>query len=138
MKVVRINKTDMYVHDSIFNLWKIIRILSSAQYTILQNKAEKKYIVLYDEIKYITRNKSAGSCRDLNNPFVNRLSFNSDREGARLMKLAEQAFLYQTFQTPIRGINILDLVFINNIDLIHTYEVSDPLANSDHNIVESS
>ena len=38
-------------------------------------------------------------------------------------------------QKPTRGNNILDLVFTNDCDLIHTCEVGEPLSNSDHNIV---
>ena len=39
------------------------------------------------------------------------------------------------FYMPTRGNDILDLVFTNDSDLIHTCEVGEPLENNDHNIV---
>ena len=74
-------------------------------------------------------------CGDFNNPSVNWSTLAGDREGRRLIGLAEDAFLWQSVQKSTRGNNILDLVFTNDCDLIHTYKVGEPLSNSDHNIV---
>ena len=61
----------------------------------------------------------------------------ADRKGTRLLELTEEAFLYQIVQTPTRGNNILDLIFTNDNDIIHSCEVGEPLGNSDHNIVRT-
>ena len=42
----------------------------------------------------------------------------------------KDAFLFQSVQTPSRSNNILDLVFKNDCNIIHTCEVGEPLANN--------
>ncbi len=58
---------------------------------------------LYNEIKSFIKDKNAVICGDFNNPSVNWSTLSSDREGRRFIELAEEAFLYQTVQNPIRG-----------------------------------
>ncbi len=90
---------------------------------------------IYDEIRSKIKDKNAVMCGDFSNPSMNWSTLSGDREGRRLIGLAEDAFLWQSVQTPTRGNNILDLVFTNDCNLIHTCEVGEPLSNSDHNIV---
>ena len=61
----------------------------------------------------------------------------ADREGTRLLELRKEAFLYQIVQTPTRRNNILDLIFTNDSDIIHSCEVGESLGNSNHNIVRT-
>ena len=65
---------------------------------------------------------------------MNWSTLTADREGIRLLELTEEAFPYQIVQIPTRGNNILDLIFMNDSDIIHTCEVCEPLGNSDDNI----
>lgn len=58
-----------------------------------------------------------------------------DREGLRLKECAEEAFLFLSVQTPTSCNSMLHLVFTNDRDIIHTYEVSEPVADNCHNIV---
>lgn len=51
-----------------------------------------------------------------------------------LLKLTNMFFLQQIIQQPTRGKNILDLVFTNDLNLIHHYHVT-PTIFSDHNII---
>ncbi len=90
---------------------------------------------LYNEIKSVIKDKNAVICGDFNNPSVNWSTLTGNRGGQRLIDLVEDAFLWQSVQKPTRGSNILDLVFTNESDLIHTCGVGEPLASSDHNIV---
>ena len=91
--------------------------------------------MLYGDIKYTIRDKNAVICKDFNNSFVNWSTLTRDREGTNLIMLTEETFPYQTVQKHTRGNDILDLVLTNDSVLIHTYEVGEPLTNSDHNIV---
>lgn len=92
-------------------------------------------MMLYNEIKAVIKDKNAVICGGFNNPSVNWSTLTVDREGQREIDLAEDECLWQSVQKPTRGNNILDWVFINECDLIHTCEAGQPLANSDHNIV---
>ena len=98
-------------------------------------QTEENDMRLYNEIKSIIKDKNAVICGDFNNPSVNWSTLHGDREGQRLIGLAEDAFLWQLVRDPTRGENILDVVFTNDRDLIHTCEVGEPLSNSDHNRV---
>ena len=51
-----------------------------------------------------------------------------------MVEVAEDAFLFQSVQSPTRGNDVLDPLFTNNCD-IHTCEIGESLINSDHNIV---
>ncbi len=53
---------------------------------------------LYNGITSFIKDKNAVICRDFNNPSVNWSALSSDRDGRRLIELAEEAFLYQTVQ----------------------------------------
>ena len=75
----------------------------------------------------VTKDKNAVICGDFNNPSVNWSTLTADREGTRLLKLTDKAFLYQIVQTPTRGNNIFYLIFTNDSDIIHTCEVGEPL-----------
>ena len=90
-------------------------------------------MILYNKIKSIIIDKNAVICSDFNNPSVNSSTLTGDREGRRLINLAEDAFLWQSVKKPTRGRNILDLVFTNDCDVIHACDVGGPPANSDHN-----
>ena len=55
-----------------------------------------------------------------NSPSVSRSTLTADREGTRLLELTEEAFLYQIVRTPTRGNNILDIIYTNDSNIIHT------------------
>lgn len=70
--------------------------------------------------------------------FINLIDWSTlslDKEGSRLIKFAQDMFLHQIVGKETRGKNILDLVLTNKNDLILTWEVGEPLASSNHNIV---
>lgn len=58
-------------------------------------------------------------------------------QSSLLLNLIDDLFLTQMILKPTRGNNILDLLFTNNKELIHHYEVS-PTIYSDHNIISIS
>ncbi len=76
-------------------------------------------IALYKEIKSIIQKKQTVIIGDFNCPSIDWASMNGDREGNRLIKMAEDAFLTQTVTQTTWENNILDLVFISNPDLVH-------------------
>ncbi len=132
----KLSKVDVEEYDSLY-----IEINNNNKKYILgvvyrpPKQSEENDMRLYNEIKSIIKDKNAVICGDFNNPSVNWSTQTGDREGRRLIDLAEDAFLWQSVKRPTRGNNILDLVFMNDRDLIHTCEVGEPLSNSDHNIV---
>ncbi len=136
IKVVKISKTDVYAYDSLY-----VEVTEKNKKCVLgviyrpPKQSEENDKKLYNEIKCVIKGKNEVICGDFNNPSVNWSTLSSNREGRRLIELAEEAFLYETVQRPTQGNNILDLVFTNDSDLIHTRKVGEPLVNSDHSIV---
>ena len=133
---IKVSKTDVEEYDSLY-----VEIKNNNKKYILgvvyrpPKQTEENDMRLYNEIKSVIKDKNAVICGDFNNPSVDWSTLTGDREGRRLIDLAEDAFLWQSVQTPTRGNNILDLVFTNDCDLIHTCDVGEPLSNSDHNMV---
>ena len=131
MKVVKINKINADAYDTLYvRITEKKRNISSSYYT-------ENYTISYNEIKSVIIDKNTVICGDFNNPSVNLSSLTADSEGIRLLELKEEAFLYQIVQTPTRRNNILDLIFTNDSNIIYTCEVSEPLGNSNHNIVRT-
>ncbi len=134
--VVKVSKIDAEEYDSLY-----VEIKNNNKKYILgvvyrpSKQSEENDMRLYNEIKSIIKDKNTVICEDFNNPSVNWSTLSGDREGRRLIDLAEDAFLWQSVQKPTRGNNILDLVFTNDCVLVDTCEVGEPLSNSDHNIV---
>ena len=60
-----------------------------------QKLSEENYIILYDEIRSVIKDKYAVIYGDYNNPSVNWSTLTADREGTRLLELTEEAVLYQ-------------------------------------------
>ena len=82
--------------------------------------SEENDKILYDDIKSVIEDKNAVFCGDFNNLSVSWSTLTANREGTRLLELTEEDFLYQIVQKHTRGNNILDLIFTNDSDLIHT------------------
>ena len=122
MKVVKINKINVDAYDTMLKLRKKIRNIYRPP-----KLSEENDRILYDEIRSVIKDKNAVICGDFNNPSVNWSTLTADRERTRLLELTEEAFLYQIVQTPTRGNNILDLIFTNDSDIIHTCEIGEPL-----------
>ncbi len=74
-------------------------------------------IALCEEIKSVIQNKQAVIIGDFNCPNTDWASMTRDREGNRLIEMAEDAFLTQIVTQPTRENNILDLVFASDPDL---------------------
>ena len=123
MKVVKINKTNVDAYDTMLKLREKMYTLGVVYRPPKLSEENDK--ILYDEIKSVIKDKNAVICGDFNNPSVNWSTLTADREGIRLLELTEEAFLYQIVQTPTRGNNILDLIFMNDSDIIHTCEVGE-------------
>ncbi len=60
---------------------------------------------------------------------------NGDREGNRLIEMAEDAFLTQIVTQPTRENNILDQVFASEPDLIRDCKVGGKLSGCDHHLI---
>ncbi len=60
---------------------------------------------------------------------------NGDREGNRLIKMAEAAFLTQIVTQPTRENNIPDLAFASDPDPIHDLKVGEKLDGCDHHLI---
>ncbi len=56
---------------------------------------------LYEEIKSVIQNKQAVIIGDFNCPSIDWTSMNGDREGNRLIKMAEYEFLTQIVTQPM-------------------------------------
>jgi hypothetical protein len=59
----------------------------------------------------------------------------ADVEGTRLLEFANDNFLTQVVDKPTRGVNILDLIFTTDEDLVTQVSVRECLGTSDHNMV---
>ncbi len=91
-------------------------------------------IALYEEIKSVTQNKQAVISGDFNCPNIDRAWMNGDREGNRLIEMAEDTFLTQNVTQPTRE-NILDLVFTSDPDLVRDLKVGEKLSGSDQHLI---
>ena len=115
INVIKLSKTDVEEYDSLY-----VEIKNNKKKYILgvvyrpPKQTEENDMRLYNEIKSVIKDKNAVICGDFNNPSVNWSTLTGDREGRRLIGLAEDAFLWQSVQKPTRGNNILDLVFKND------------------------
>ena len=58
-----------------------------------------------------------------------------DAEARRLIEFADGTLLTQWVTDPIRGRNILDLIFTTEDDLSSSLTVDEPLGGSDHNLI---
>ncbi|KAK4325507.1 hypothetical protein Pmani_003957 [Petrolisthes manimaculis] len=57
------------------------------------------------------------------------------QQACDLIRLVENNFLFQFVTDPTRERNILDLIFSNNPNLLHSYEISDTIM-SDHKLIK--
>ncbi len=127
----KVSKIDVEPYDSLY-----VEIKKNYRKYILgviyrpPKLSEENDMALYNEIKSVIKDKNAVICGDFHNPSVNWSTLTGNHD------LVEDGFLWHSVQKPTRGSNILDLVFTIESDLIHTCEVGEPLANSDHNVVE--
>ncbi len=92
-------------------------------------------IALCEEIKSVIQNKQTVIIGDLNCSKISWPSMNGDREGNRLIEMAEDAFLTQTFTQPTRENNILDLVFPSDPDLGRDLKVGGKLSSSNQRLI---
>ncbi len=136
INAIKVSKIDVEKYDSLY-----VEIKNNNKKYILgvvyrsPKQTEENDMKLYNEIKSIIKDKKTVISGDFNNPSVNWSTLTGDREGRRLIDLAENAILWQSVEKPTRGNNILELAFTNDCDFIHTCAVGEPLSNSDHNIV---
>ncbi len=93
---------------------------------------------LYEEIKSVMQNKQALIIGDFICPSFDWTSMNGDREGNRLIKMAEDAFFTQIDTQPTRENNILDFVFASDPYLIRDCKVGEKLSGCDHHLIRFS
>ncbi len=91
---------------------------------------------LYEEMKSVIQNKQAVIIRDFNWPSIDWNSMNGDREGNRLIEMAEDAFLTQIVTQPTRENNILEMIFAMDPDLICDCKVGEKLSGCDHHLTQ--
>ncbi len=93
INVVKISKTDVDAYDSLY-----VEVTEKNKKNVLDvvyrppKQTRENYKKLYNEIKSIIKDKNAIICGDFNNPSVNWQTLSSDREGRRLIELAEEVF----------------------------------------------
>ncbi len=90
---------------------------------------------LYVEIKSVIQNKQAVIIGDFNCPNIDWTSMNGDREGNRLIEMAEDAFLTKIVTQPTRENSILNLVFASDPDLIRDCKVGEKLGGCDRYLI---
>ncbi len=90
---------------------------------------------LYEELKSVIQNKQAVIIGKFNCNSIDWTSVNGDREGNRLIEMAEDAFLGQIVTHPTRENNIRDLVFVRDPDLIRDCELGGKLGGCDHHLI---
>ena len=96
INAIKISKTDVEEYDSLY-----VEIKNNNKKYILgvvyrpPKQSEEKDLMLYNEIRSVIKDKNAVICGDFNNPSVNWSTLTGDREGRRLIGLAEDAFLWQ-------------------------------------------
>ncbi len=124
LSALKIDKQDAESYDSVYVeiITKSNKIMIPTIYRTPKAQAADD-TALYEEIKSVIHNKEAVIIGDFNCPIIHRTSMNGDREGNRLIELAEDAFLTQTVTQPTRENNILDLVFASDPDLIRYCKV---------------
>ncbi len=93
---------------------------------------------LYEEIKSVAQNKQAVIIGDFNCPSIDWTSMNGDREGNKLIEMAEDAFLIKIVAQPTRENNLPDLVFSSDPDLIRDCKVGEKLSGCDHHLIRFS
>ncbi len=77
---------------------------------------------LYEEINTIIQNKFSVTIGVIHYPNVDWNVMYGDQEGNRLVEMAEDAFLTQILNQPIRENNILDLALVTDPDLIRSFK----------------
>ncbi len=93
---------------------------------------------LYEEIKSVIQNKQAVFIGDFDCPIIDWTSMNGDREGNRLIEMAEDAFLTKNVTQPTRENSILDLAFASDPGHICDCKVGEKLSGCDHHFIRFS
>lgn len=75
-------------------------------------------------------------CGDFNYPNIDWSADSCTGGGEHFLDVVNDCFLTQHVEEATRDDNILDLVFSSEEEMIQDVEVCEPLANSDHNIVQ--
>ena len=97
INIIKLSKIDVEEYDTLY-----VEIKNNKKTYILRvvyrppKQTEENDIRLYNEIKSVIKDKNAVICGDFNNPSVNWSTLTGDREGRRLIGLAEDAFLWQS------------------------------------------
>ncbi len=92
-------------------------------------------IGLFEEIKSVIQNKQAVIIGDFNCPSIDWTPMNGEREGNRLIEMADDAFLTQTVTQPTQENNILDLLSGSNPNLIRYLKVGEKICSCDHHLI---
>lgn len=100
------------------------------------NITEQVDLQLYESLGSTISGKQAIILGDFNCANVDYENMTGNAEGERLINFLEDNFLNQTVKCPTRGANILDLVITTDESLVNNIQVLEPLADSDHNMVE--
>jgi len=99
------------------------------------NTSPETDVLLYGELRKI----SVGHIiivGDFNCPNVNYDLLDADNEGMRLLEFLDDNFLLQLIDSPTRANNILDLLIVSQVNLVRNIEISEPIGNSDHNMIK--
>ena len=80
-------------------------------------------------------NKSLIVIGDFNYRDIHWPTLQTKGEGQELLDLLDESFLFQHVDKPTRGRNILDLIISTEEDMIDNFYTSNPIANSDHNVL---
>ncbi len=136
LSALKTNKLDARNYDSVY-----VEISTKSNKTMIATiyRPPKSQaaddIAMCEEIKSVIQNKQAVIIGDFNCPNIDRASVNGDREGNRLIEMAEDAFLTQTVTQPTLENNIFDLVFTSDPDLVRDLKVGEKLGGSDHHLI---
>src|SRR5215469_8014374 len=99
------------------------------------NTSPETDVLLYRELRKV----SVGHIvivGDFNCPNVNYDLLDADNEGRRLLEFLDDNFLLQLINYPTRANNILDLLILSHVNLVQNIEISEPIGNSDHNMIK--
>ncbi|CAF3620810.1 unnamed protein product [Rotaria socialis] len=91
--------------------------------------------ILYNELNRILDRRLILLLGDFNCNKINWDNGTSDAIGDRLLKFSNDNFLQQYVREPTRGLNILDLIFSNDENLVSKIVVGEILGFSDHNLI---
>ena len=100
------------------------------------NSALPVDVKLYESLGTLIQSNQGVILGDFNCPNVDYIQMKGNGEGERLLNFLEDNFLKQKVKNPTRNDNILDLILTTDNSLVRNINILEPLASSDHNMVE--